>query len=376
MKFYGFLRRRAVIIASIFGIAVLAVFAVREVDEARTRLPIEVAEKIRNLSAQEIEWEIATTAVPGDVLEHFVLVRLAPEHAEAIRDVRVQSSVYAEGTYRAGSLASVALGIGESNADERAGAFFNEGITLSQIAPGEFIDLKWQTHVAENIAFGSEEAPLLESAVTAFSGGFSPRTARAVATLSSTLERGRTAEPASHFYLPKVFGMNPRSAYEDLGTGVVVAGDDLEGVKGLYLAETGKALAWRLVSNDLLEAGIPAGLLPGTYSVAFVNAAGETLRDALSFEILPSKGRAVIVAATPSVVAAGQKRTIVLQGIRLTPDAQFALRENKSKQVFALENAQAINQRVLTAEVPGALPAGAYTLLVGGEVQEVRLTVN
>lgn len=370
------MRQRAVIITSVLAIAALAIFALRQVDEARARLPIEVAEKIRNLSAQETEWQVATTVQPGDVLEHFMLVRLAPDYSQSINNVRLQSSLYAKGAYRQGSLVSLALGIGESNADERANALFNGGIALSEIAPGEFIDLKWQTHVAENIAFKTGEAPLLESTATVTASGFNPRTARAVASLFSTLARSKEEKATDRFYLPKVLGMNPRSAYEDLGTGVVIAGDDLEGVKELRITQTGKALAWRLVSNELLEAGIPAGLEPGTYSIAFVNAAGETLRDTMSFQILPSKGRAVVVAATPSLVRAGQKRNIVLQGIHLTGDLQLFLRENKSKQVFALENAQALNQRVLTAEVPSTISTGAYTLLVGETEQDAHITVN
>ena len=55
-------------------------FIVRGLAMNRGSSPLVVTEKVRNLSAQETEWQVATAAAPGDVLEYLALVRLPNNH--------------------------------------------------------------------------------------------------------------------------------------------------------------------------------------------------------------------------------------------------------------------------------------------------------
>ncbi len=356
----------------IAGIAVLAValFAlIHRTSITANRLPLEVRQLVRNASAREIEWQIATTAQPGDVLEHFVLVRLAADYPEPVKDIRITAQTSNADAYREGSFASRVLGA-------TGGSVFEKGISVAELHPGEFVDLSWQTSVTENTSFAKDEAPLLASVVTIGANDFSKLVSRTVASLFSTLERANVSLSADTFYAPRAYGMNPRSAYEDLGTGVLIAGEDLSGVTKLAISGTDKALVWRLISNELLEAGIPAGLLPGQYSVALYDTDNRVIPNTLSFDILPSSGRAVVVRATPSLVKSGSKRTVVLQGIHLDEDLQLLLSKDGSARTYALENSKQINERVISAEIPGTLTQGTYTILVGDTAQEAHITVN
>ncbi|MBI2637136.1 MAG: hypothetical protein HYW81_03005, partial [Parcubacteria group bacterium] len=343
MRLPANIRMHAKKIALASVLVVAALVAIREASITRNRLPFEVTQKVRNASAQETEWQLATTAQPGDVLEHFVLIRLAEDYPEPLRGIRITAETSNAEAYREGTFASRVLGA-------TGGSLFNKGIAVAELKPGEFIDLSWQTSIAEDASFAKNEAPILSSAVTVSANGFSELISRTVASLYSTIERsgaGRIAQET--FYEPKAYSMNPRAAYEDLGTGVLIAGEDLKGITGLSVKETGRTMAWRSIGNELLEASIPAGLAPGSYAVALYDANNKPLENTLSFEILPSKGRAVVVAATPSLVRSGQRRTVVLQGIHLDENLQLVLSNRGSNQMFALENPSRINERVLFA---------------------------
>lgn len=357
---------RTVLLIGMLAAAALAV--IRETSMTRNRLPLEVSQKVRNLSAKETEWQLAATAQPGDVLEHFMLIRLDAGYPEPVRGIRITAETSQWDSYREDSFASRVLGA-------TGGSLNSRGIAVPELKPGEFIDLSWQTSISDTASFANSEAPLLESKAVISAAGFSEFSSRTVASLFSTLRRSSVSLAKKTFYEPKAYSMNPRYAYEDLGTGVLIAGEDLSGVTSLAIAGTGTALVWRLISNELLEAGIPAGLAPGSYSVQLFSnstALGQTL----SFEILPSKGRAVVAAATPSLIKSGAKRTLVLQGIHLDESLQLLLSKQGSARTHALENPKKINERVLTAEIPAAITSGTYTILVGDTEQEARLTVN
>lgn len=365
---YGKMHAKEIALAGLA--AIVALLVIREAGITRNRLPLEVSQKVRNLSAKEMEWQVATTAQPGDVLVHFALLQLPADYLEPVRGIRITAATSALDAYRQGTFTSRALG---ATGDA---IFTKSGIAIPELAPGEFIDLAWQTSVSENTSFAKDEAPLLASAVAVSAHGFSESVSRTVASLFSTTPRSRVPLADETFYQPRAYSMNPRAAYEDLGTGVLIAGEDLAGVAKLAIKETGQALAWRLVSNELLEAGIPAGLAPGAYTVVLSDQKGKNVETGLSFEIRASGGRAVVVAATPSLVRKGEKRTIVLQGIRLDENLQLSLSRSGSRQVFALENPTQINERVLFAEIPATITVGSYTILVGETEQDARITVN
>ncbi|MBI1961478.1 MAG: hypothetical protein HYS45_02125 [Parcubacteria group bacterium] len=370
MRAFTYIRMHVKKIAALGVLAAVLFFLVREANIAGNKLPLEVRQLVRNLSAKETEWQLATAAQPGDALEHFVLIRLSADNPDAIRGIRVAAQTNALDAYREGSFSSRALGVtGDA-------LFTKQGVAVPELLPGEFLDFSWQTSITENTSFANGEAPLLESAVTVSANGFSELKSRSAVSLYSTLERSSVSIAKEPYVAPKAYSMNPRRAYEDLGTGVLIAGEDLAGIARLAVLQTGRNMAWRLVSNDLLEAGIPAGLDAGTYTVGLYDKAGKQVSGTLSFEVFPSKNRAIVVASTPSVVRSGQKRTIVLQGIHLDENLQLLLSKAGSGQVHALESLSRINERVLTAEIPAAISSGTYTILVGDDEQEAHITVN
>ncbi|MDP3995209.1 MAG: hypothetical protein Q8P78_01175 [bacterium] len=355
----------------LLGVVVLVLVAlIHRVTITANRLPLEISQKVRNLSARETEWQVATSAAPGDAIEHFALIRLSSDYAESIRNIHITAQTSNRDSYREDSFASRVLGVANAR------LFSKEGIFVPELKPGEFIDLTWQTKVAESTSFTKEEAPLISSVVTASANGFSPRISRSIASLYSTIQRTSAPLAQKPFYAPKAAAMNPRFGYEGLGTGVLIAGEDLLGVSGLAIAETGKALVWRPISNELLEASIPAGQPAGVYTIELFDEDHAPLSQMLSFEVRPSGMRAVVVAATPSLIKSGTSRYLVLQGIRLDQNLPFALRKQGSSQAYALLNAFNINERVLTAQVPADLTPGSYTILVGDIEQDVRLVVN
>ncbi|MDZ4221706.1 MAG: hypothetical protein U1C18_02425, partial [Patescibacteria group bacterium] len=164
----------------IAGIAVLAIalFAlIHRVSITANRLPLEVSQKVRNLSAREAEWRLATAVAPGDAVEHFMLIRLAADYPEPVRNIRVVAEAGENDQYREGSFASRALG-------EQGGAIFSKhGLVIPEIKPGEFVDLAWQTGIAEEVSFSGSEAPLISSAVTMSASGYSDIVSRAAASL-------------------------------------------------------------------------------------------------------------------------------------------------------------------------------------------------
>ena len=83
-------------------------FVVRGVAMSRAASPLVATQKVRNLSAQETDWQTATAAVPGDVLEYFALVQLPTSHASAIKDIILAASLDENFSYRDQTLSSFA----------------------------------------------------------------------------------------------------------------------------------------------------------------------------------------------------------------------------------------------------------------------------
>lgn len=358
-----------ILISIIFFVGL--VFLTRGITMSRTRLPLSVSQKVRNLSAHETEWQIATAAVPGDVLEYFVLVQLPADYRNNVREARVRPKNDSKIVYRPGTLESAAKNINKTTDEKIADSVFSQGLEIDTIKPGEFIDLKWQARLNEAITFDKNQAPLLEEAVTVEAEQFNSKKAKTLITISSTLERQLSA--SKRVWNPHLFGMNPRQAYDDLGTSAVIAGEDLGGIKELRLSGTKETIAWRLVSNELIEVGIPAGLAAGQQKIEFIDANGKILAEKLAFTVLTTEKRATVIKATPNVISQGKKRVIVLQGIRLKDAKDLTARDG---QEFKLENINQINDRVISAEIPANVPKGEYQLFVGQYEQDVKLTVN
>ena len=132
-------------------------------------------------------------------------------------------------------------------------------------------------------------------------------------------------------------------------------------------------MIWRLISNELIEASIPAGLKSGDYSLEFFDNKNRQLKDQLAIKILDSQNSATIVAVTPSIIKQGARRTIVLQGIHLANAKELFAKNGQS---IRLENINQINDRVLSAELPATAKPGEYRIFVGEQEQDVKLTVN
>lgn len=347
------------------------VFVIHGIAISRASLPLAVTQKVRNISAEEKEWQVATTAQPGDVLEYFILVQLPENYEKNVSNVLIQPKADTSIAYTPNTLQSASQGINDQTDAKTIDAIFKEGLNINSIKPGEFVDLKWQSRLNKAITFDKNQAPLLEETVLVSAKKFNSKKAKTLVTLSSTQERQKVA--GKNFFMPHVLSMNPRQAYDDLGTGVVIAGEDLTGIKELRLAGSGKILAWRLSSNELIEAGIPAGLPSGVHAIEFVDTNDKVLANKLSFTILPTENRATITKATPNVITQGKKRVIVLQGIHLNNITGLTA---KNGQEFKFENINQINDRALLAEVPATVPKGEYTIIVSGQKQDVQLTVN
>ena len=102
MRAVRYIRMHVKKIAAASVLAAGVLFLVREASITGSKLPIEISQKVRNLSAQETEWQVAITAAPGDVLEHFVLVRLSPNREEPVQNAAISSTIYVGGEYRQG----------------------------------------------------------------------------------------------------------------------------------------------------------------------------------------------------------------------------------------------------------------------------------
>lgn len=341
------------------------VFVYRGVVMQRNKLPVAVTYKIRNASAHESEWRIATTAQAGDVIDHFLLIRLADKVPAAVAKVTITPQADSRFMYREATLASAALGITAGSAEA--------GLNIPLIKPGEFADIKWQTRLKDEVAFSGSEAPLLENRVSVSASGYSGREGKALVTLSSTVARSDADQAEPKLYFPRLVSMNPRQAYDDLGTGVLIAGEDLTGLKTLRISGFNRTLITRLISDDLLEAGIPAGLKEGSYTIEAIDRKGAVLADKLSFTIRPANARAVVVKVTPSIVKSGKHSTIVLQGVHL---GGIATIRGQNGQSFNLENVKKINDRVVTADVPADLKRGEYKLVIEDNKQEPVLVVD
>jgi len=347
----------------------ILVVLIRESSIDANKVPLEITHKIRNISAQEEEWQIATTAQVGDVLEHFLLVHLPENFDKNLEDINISHIGYDKSMYREKTFKSISEGIGQEGAQIDADAFFSKaGLLFGKIMPGEFIDIKWQSRIESDLEF-------LETKISVSAEDFSAVTAKTLVSLFSTIERSKTKQEIS-FFLPKIIGMNPRVSYEDISTGVLIAGQDLGGIKQIYIAEGRKNLVWRVVSNDLIEASIPAGLLEGDYEIEFVDYKNTLLDDKLRFSINPSHERTVILSTTPSVIFSGAERIIVLQGIHLKEDSSIKLQNNSKDHVVVLENIEYITDKVISAKVPEDIKTGDYSIFVGKEGQEVKLTVK
>lgn len=365
-------KTRVIIISVILFTGLL--FIVRGIAMSRQASPLSVTQKVRNLSAKEADWQTATTAQPGDVLEYFALVQLPGDYEKTINNLSLEAVLDDNFSYRGQTLSSFALGINNANSDNFAKKLLsNNGLEIKQLKSGEFIDIKWQSRLAENVSFGDNALPLLGSRLLVKAKNFNSRETETIVSINSTQERILNNNTETVFYIPRVLGMNPREAYDSLGTGVLIAGNDLAGIKTIRLAKNNTTLVWRLISNELIEAGIPSGLPSGNYNLEFFDNKGNLLKEKLSIKILDTQNRTTVVAATPNVIKQGVRRTIVLQGIYLANAKELLA---KNGQTFRLENINQINDRVLSAEIPESVKKGEYRLFVGEREQDVKLTVN
>ncbi len=348
------------------------VFIFRGIDISTPRLPADIAYRVRNLSAQESDWQVATTAVPGDVLEHFALVRLPAEKELNLRNLSIKVNLGNQTEYRADTLVSSSRGI-NANTDAKLikTLFDGSGLSVNELKPGEFIDIKWQTRFKEDITFAA--APIVATNVSVSADNYKTAFAKSIATISSTQARSPQATAKDRVFVTQIYGMNPRVVYDDLGGGALIAGADLEGVKGIRIAENKQALVWRLISNDLIEAGLPAKLVAGNYHLEFINKENLALKDKVGFAVMPSYQRAVVTSATPNTLENEKNRIVVLQGVHLNDNVQFTLKNGK---IYALENIKLINDRVLSAEIPSNITKGEYRIAVDERDQGVKLVIK
>ena len=360
-----------ILISAIFFIGL--VFIMRGLSMSQNKLPLSIEQKVRNLSAHETEWQVATVAAPGDVIEHFALIHASDSLKGVLKNIRVACLIDARQNYRAKTLVSSSQGINEEMSETAADNFFGNGLEAAQIKSGEFMDFRWQTQLQPSLSFNEQEIPLINTSIKVEADSYGARAAKTLLSVYSTRERAEAAPVKSDFYLPRAISMNPRTIYDDLGGGVLIAGSDLTGVKTLRLAGSNKILAWRLISNELLEAGLPAGLTSGEQQIEFIDNQSKIIKDKISFTVLSSANRAVVIKATPNVIKQGTRRIIVLQGIHLK-NAKELIARNGSE--FKLENINQINDRALSAEIPAEAPKGEYKLFVGEYEQDVKLTVN
>jgi len=362
------------------GILILIVLVVtvaaREMTIERNKIPVALTYKVRNLSAHEEEWKIATTAQPGDVIEHFLLVHLPSSFTEDLYNVEIKANNTDQNKYRENTLYSVAQGIGEDSPSSISGAFFSKlGLTIPSIKSGEFVDLKWQTILKNDIAFSGSAAPLLENSVAVSAKPFSQSSARAALSLFSTIERSKiAAEKPEKYYMPKVLGMTPREVYEEMGIGALIAGEDLGGISNIAIKGVNKKPIWRMISNNLIEASIPAGLDAGSYNLELYDK-NNTVSGALAFQVLPSRQKTIILNSTPSILKSGERRIIVLQGINLSANMDVYLRKRGARKI-ALENTNFINSRVAAMDVPETISQGEWDVYIDDNKQDIHLNVQ
>ncbi len=361
----------------LIGIGVLALITsmvlVKVLTLGSNTLPLEITYQVRNLSAQERNWRIATAVQPGDVLEHFALIHLSETYPESVEQVSLTAMLLRDTSLRETTLSSVALGIQENTNTEDM--FLKHGLTLGTIAPGEFIDLKWQTRVSEDITFSETAVPLLEDRVRVQADTYTANIAKVVLSIFSTQARDTTQLSTSdRVYLPHIIGMNPREVYDVLGSGVVIAGEDLTGVADIRIEGQSKPLVWRLVSNDVIEASIPANLEPGVYTITAYDQNNTAIQDTLGFSVKDSSEAVVVTSVSPNRAAVGEQRIMVMQGVRFTDDMSITLVNEKHTQ--SVENITIINERVASFEVAPSTPRGEYTLEVEGIPQHIIISIN
>src|SRR3989338_709016 len=109
--------------SNVFRVSILVVaaaalfFSVRELSLEHSRSPLEITYRVRNASARESEWQVAVAAQPADMIEHFVLVRLAQDVEQPVRSVRFSIESSGQEQYREQTLASVSQGINEHDSE-------------------------------------------------------------------------------------------------------------------------------------------------------------------------------------------------------------------------------------------------------------------
>jgi hypothetical protein len=375
MNFKSINKKSLHILFSIIAIAIV-IFLVREITIDRNSSPLDITYKVRNLSAKEDGWQIATAVQTGDVVEHFLLVHLPEDYSSIIPEVNILAQASNGNSFIDNTFSSKSRGINEDSPEQVINDLFTkDGINLKEIKPGEFVDLKWHTLVSEDIQFRGLDAPLFENRTIISSKDFSQTISRTILSLFSTLERSKIVDDRlEQFFMPKVVGMNPREVYDDLGSGVLIAGEDLLGVNSLRISENNIDLAFRAISNDLIEAGIPEGLEAGFYHVELLDKKDKSV-GLLDLEVLSSSERTVVVNVTPSIIRAGQRRVLVLQGIRLSSSLSISMQQSKDVKI-AFNDINIINDRVVSIEVPETVKKGNYNIYIGEDKQEVKLTVN
>jgi len=365
---------RTIKIAGLLIGAAVLLLIIRAVGLERNALPLEITFQVRNISAQETDWRVVTAAQPGDVLEHFLLIHLPSGREAGVASAQIRVVPDTQTMYREQSFSSVSQGIDEQSA-EQAVAFFKNGITIPFIAPGEFVDFKWQTRLSQDVSFSGEAVPILIDQTYVGAPGFSGALSKTRMSLFSTQPRNTAPAPKEDvFFVPKIIGMNPRSAYDILGTGAIIAGSGLEGIKQIQLAENNLQLVWRLVSGDVIEAALPAGLAPGAYTIEFTDVRDNMLQETLAFQVLDSKELPIIAHATPNEFSARQARTIVLQGIGLAEDAKITM--VSKDRTIVLQNLTRIADRVLAADIPETASAGTYELYLDNRPQHITIIGN
>lgn len=341
------------------------------------RSPLEATHRVRNISAQELRWGTATAAQPGDVIEHLLLIHLDAETTETVAELLIQEKKHTHETYRAYTLESLALGINRESAESKARDFFSSGLAAEEIAAGEFIDIRWQTQIKDTVIFDTNEAPLIAYSTRINARSFAPHVAHAQVSLYSTVSRAITGATTTDTtsYSPMVVGMSPRAGYDVLGVAVVIAGSDLRGIGAIRIDTSAKAEPMRIISNELLETAIPAGLSAGTHYFSLYDLDNKALPEKIEFTIAQTNQLPFIIAATPDTVIYGEARSIVLQGIGLGGDISLSLRDAYSKSV-ELSNVTALSDRVIAVEVPKNTQKGIYTLFVNNNAQEVHITIK
>ena len=160
----------------------------------------------------------------------------------------------------------------------------------------------------------------------------------------------------------KVTGIDPSSGYNDVPTSVKVSGESFKAGAEVFI--NGFVCEVTAISDDTIDAFIPAGITPGIYDVLVKNPDGEIATLPVAFLVIDSSDTPdpdlppSVEGLYPSNITSGEDTPVVILGENFVEIPEVVIGKG------VLSEVEYVNSYTLKVTIPGNIPTGSHDITV------------